>query len=232
MKQTVMTIEDNNEMAALISIFLRNEGFHTLDFGTAEEGLDYLKKNNVDIILVDINLPGMDGFMFISHARKLTSVPILIITARRSDTDAVAGLGFGADDFITKPFSSEVLVARIRAFLRRAEGLENNNEKIITFGPFEFFPDDFVLKKDGDPIPLSNLECRLLAYLINRAGKYAKPEVIHKDVWKNEFGDLTVVAVYIQRLRRKIEDDPSSPIYLKTSFGRGYGFCFPDAEKS
>lgn len=230
MKKIIMVIEDNIEMANLISIFLENESFHTVQFETAEKALDFLKNNTIDIILLDINLPGMDGFTFLNHARRITNVPVLIVTARRTETDVITGLGFGADDFVTKPFSSGILVARIRALLRRSDGLSGFNEKKIIFGPFVFLPDTFSLEKNGDQVPLSNRECKLFHYLVSNADKYMTPEVIYNDVWKNKFGDLTIVAVYIQRLRRKIEDIPSAPVYIRTLFGRGYGFHFPDQE--
>jgi len=225
-----MIVEDNREMSDLIVIFLEQEGFGTVVFDTAEKALEQFPQAHADLIILDINLPGMDGFEFLNIIRKQTQIPVLILTARTSDQDVITGLGYGADDFISKPFSSAIVIARVRALLRRSTGTAAPAQSTVhevRFGPFAFDSSSFILTKDGVQIPLSMRECRLLDYLIKTAGKNAPPETIYNDVWKNTYGDVTIVGVYIQRLRRKIETDPANPVYIQTAPGYGYSFHFP-----
>jgi two-component system response regulator RegX3 len=220
MKDRIAIIEDVAEMAELVRLYCEREGWETVVFETAEDALAGLAER-VNLVILDLNLPGMDGFAFLDKFRKTSTAPVLIVSARSADEDIITGLGYGADEFVTKPFSPRVLVARVRAMLRRGAGADAD---IQAFGPFTFDADACVLKKDGDRIPLSNKEFGVLAYLITQDGRPASPETIYREVWKNTYGDLTAVAVYIQRLRRKIEDDPAKPAYIETVPGMGYRF--------
>jgi DNA-binding response OmpR family regulator len=233
MKRTIMVVEDNIEMAELLSIFLGQEGFDTVCAGSAESALQYFSGQHIDLIVLDINLPGMDGFEFLGLLRKQSDVPVLILTARKTDQDVITGLGYGADDFISKPFSSAIVVARIRALLRRAAApvSAGASEHLTSFGPYIFDASTLTLTRESVPVPLSMRECRLLDYLIKNAGKSRTPETIYSDVWKNMYGDVTIIAVYIQRLRRKIEADPGNPRYIQTMPGYGYCFCLPDGKE-
>jgi two-component system response regulator RegX3 len=177
----------------------------------------------VSLVILDVNLPGMDGFAFLDRFRKTKSTPVLIVSARSADEDIITGLGYGADEFVTKPFSPRVLVARVRAMLRRSQGLADL-PAALAFGPFTFDRDACLLKKGDQRIPLSNKEFGVLDHLLAQEGRPSTPEAIYKGVWKNTYGDLTSVAVYIQRLRRKIEVDPSHPVYIETVPGMGYRF--------
>jgi DNA-binding response OmpR family regulator len=171
----------------------------------------------------------MDGFEFLNIIRKKSDMPVLILTARKTDQDVITGLGYGADDFISKPFSSGIVIARIRALLRRAgPSVSRDADHTATvFGPYAFDSATLTLMKAEVPVPLSMRECRLLDYLIKNTGKSRTPETIYNDVWKNLYGDVTIVAVYIQRLRRKLEDDPAAPVYIQTMPGYGYVFRLP-----
>lgn len=222
MKDRIAIIEDIGEMAELIRLYLENEGWETLRFETAEAALDALPGQRISLVILDVNLPGMDGFAFLDRFRKDQSTPVLIVSARSADEDIITGLGYGADEFVTKPFSPRVLVARVRAMLRRAQGLADSASDLIAFGPFTFDTEACLLKKDRERIPLSNKEFGVLRFLVEQEGKPATPDTIYRSVWKNEFGDLTAVAVYIQRLRRKIEADPAHPAYIETVPGMGY----------
>jgi Response regulators consisting of a CheY-like receiver domain and a winged-helix DNA-binding domain len=230
MKRSILIVEDNAEMSEIISMFLHKEGFDTVPFPSAEEAYDHLSQNKVDLIILDINLPGIDGYEFLMRIRKFISTPVLIVTARQSNHDVITGLGYGADDFVSKPFSSEILIARIRALIRRSEGQSADVEKTLSFGPYVFHPQTLELFKGDLQVSLSTRECRLLKYFIENAGKYMNPETIYENVWRNKYGDLTVVAVYVQKLRRKIEENPAEPAYIKTQFGMGYGFIMPDGK--
>jgi len=224
MQARALIVEDVKEMADLIGLFLGKEGMRAEARETAEEALACLRAGEFDIVILDVNLPGMDGFEFLTEARKLTDCPVLIVTARSADEDLVAGLGLGADEYMTKPFSPRVLVARVRALLRRARGAERAPSDVIAFGPYVLDRSAFVLRRGDAVVPLSVKEFAVLSYLAENAGIPQSPQAIYDAVWKSKYGDLTAVAVYIQRLRKKIEDDPAAPLYITTDYGRGYRF--------
>jgi two-component system response regulator RegX3 len=196
---------------------------------SAEDAFTVLAEWEPELLILDINLPGMDGFEFLQKFRRTQDTPVIIVSARDSDEDLITGLGGGADEFVTKPFSTKVLVARVRAVLRRERNLEEKaSANTFRFGPFTLDLDACLLKKEENGsfrrIPLSAKEFGCLACLIENTGKALAPETIYKSVWKNIYGDLTAVAVYIQHLRRKIEDDPANPVYIETIHGMGYRF--------
>jgi DNA-binding response OmpR family regulator len=225
MQAKVLVVEDVKEMSELIALFLTKEGMSVETCETAELALGLVEGEDFDLIVLDINLPGMDGLEFLSEARKLTSCPVLIVTARDSDEDLIAGLGQGADEYMSKPFSPKVLVARARALIRRSRGLaEKAAADLVAFGPYTLDRSAFTLKRGNELVPLSVKEFGLLAYLIESGDAPQSPEAIYDAVWKREYGDLTAVAVYIQRLRKKIEEDSANPVFIETVHGRGYRF--------
>jgi DNA-binding response OmpR family regulator len=224
MKAKVLIIEDIREMADLVALYLEKEGIETSVCESGEAAFELLKTSRFDLLLLDINLPGMDGFEFLQAFRKASSIPIIIVSARESDEDIIMGLGIGADEFVTKPFSPKVLAARVRAQLRRAGDSAIASRHLIRFGSFTLDVAGYVLKRDEKRISLSSKEFEVLHFLVSEAGNALTPERIYGNVWKNRYGDLTVVAVYIQRLRKKIEDDPANPYYIQTIHGMGYRF--------
>ena len=232
MKASVVIIEDIKEMSDLIQLYVKREGMDTTAFDNAEDALEYLKTTTPDLILLDINLPGMDGFEFLNIYHKQSDCPVLIVSARDSDEDIIMALGYGADEFVTKPFSPKVLMARIRALLRRKQsGSSSSSKNNIQFGPYTLNTESCLLKKGDERIHLSAKEFDILLYLINSKGKTSTPEEIYRKVWGSEFGDLTAVAVYVQRLRKKLEADPAAPHFIETVHGMGYRFV-PDEELS
>ena len=232
MKASVVIIEDIKEMSDLIQLYVKREGMDTAVFDNAEDALEYLKTATPDLILLDINLPGMDGFEFLNIYHKQSDCPVLIVSARDSDEDIIMALGYGADEFVTKPFSPKVLMARIRALLRRKQsGQISSSKNNIQFGPYTLNTESCLLKKGEERIHLSAKEFDILLYLINSKGKTSTPEEIYRKVWGSEFGDLTAVAVYVQRLRKKLEADPAAPHFIETVHGMGYRFV-PDEELS
>ena len=232
MKASVVIIEDIKEMSDLIQLYVKREGMDTAVFDNAEDALEYLKTTTPDLILLDINLPGMDGFEFLNIYHKQSDCPVLIVSARDSDEDIIMALGYGADEFVTKPFSPKVLMARIRALLRRKQsGQISSSKNNIQFGPYTLNTESCLLKKGEERIHLSAKEFDILLYLINSKGKTSTPEEIYRKVWGSEFGDLTAVAVYVQRLRKKLEADPAAPHFIETVHGMGYRFV-PDEEIS
>ncbi len=218
----VLIIEDEIELGELIQLFLKKDGIQSDLYPSAEEGLIILKKQVYDLIILDINLPGMDGFEFLQILRRNSAVGVIILSAREADEDIVLGLGLGADEFVTKPFAPKVLVARVRALLRRFKAQKGNVSGRIYFGPFEMDIGGYSVVKEGDRVPLSTKEFEVLRFLIENAGKVFTPPEIYQAVWKQEFGDVTSVAVYIQRLRKKLEPDPAAPELLITVRGKGY----------
>lgn len=227
-KSLVFVIEDEESISKLICLYLSKSDINTKAFYNAEDALKELENGiNPDLIILDLNLPGISGFEFLERIKKSSKIPnqnITILSARDADEDIIKGLDIGADEFITKPFSPSVLVARIKANLRR-NSLSIQTEDIITFGEYTILLNSCVLKKGSKKIPLSNKEYEVLEYLAKNPNTSLSPETIYSNVWKVEFGDITAVAVYIQRLRKKIEDNPNDCKYIKTDFGKGYIFC-------
>ncbi len=225
MKAEVLIVEDEIEIADLIKLYLVNEGFSVLLAETAEKGLELMAGRRIDLVVLDINLPGMDGFEFLQTIRKDHGVPVVIVSARQDDADMILGLGLGADDYVTKPFSPKVLAARVRANLRRymtPEEAGSAGRDVIRFAGYVLDREAYLLKKDGARVPLSPREFEVLLYLLDNAGNPRTPEEIYEAVWGGSFGDITTVAVHVQRLRRKIEKDPSSPGIIETVHSLGY----------
>jgi two-component system response regulator RegX3 len=224
MKGSVLIIEDVKDLSDLVKLYLQKEGLEIRIAETAEEGLSILEEWEPDLILLDLNLPGMDGFEFLSTYRKNRNTPVMIVSARTTDEDLISGFSTGADEFVTKPFSPRVLAARVRALLTRIKNSKETQNRVFQFGPYILDYDVCILKKDDGKIPLTVKEYEVLTYLTENPGRPLGPEQIYNAVWKNDYGDLTTIAVYIQRLRRKIEDDPGNPRYIETVHGRGYRF--------
>lgn len=223
----IYIIEDDEAISKLISIYLNKSEMETKIFSNAEDALESLSfSKNPDLILLDLNLPGMSGFDFLKKFReqKDQSIPIIIVSARDQDEDIIESLGLGADEFVTKPFSPSVLVAKVKANLRRQTIANAKAEESISFGDYTVLLNSCVLKKGNNKISLSTKEYEVLAFLLQNAGRTISPEEIYSAVWKVKFGDLTAVAVYIQRLRKKIEKDPTQCEYINTEFGKGYIF--------
>ena len=223
MKARILVIEDVKEMSDLIRLYLEKEGMETAACETGEEGLAAFAAGSFDLVVLDINLPGIDGFEFLQRLRKTSAVPVMIVSARDTDEDMILGLGIGADEFVTKPFSPRVLIARVRAMLRRQSDLRAG-ENCVRFGEYSLDLDGYLLKRGAEKVPLSTREFEVLAFLATHPGKAMNPETIYSEVWKNRYGDVTAVGVYIQRLRRKIEADPSNPVLIETVHGMGYRF--------
>ena len=227
MGNKILLIEDTTELAALITLYLNKEGMEIRPVESGEEALATLENFQPELVLLDLNLPGMGGFEFLQIFRKTSQVPVLIISARDSEEDIIQGLGEGADEYITKPFSPKVLVARVQAMLRRASSTSTDNppqEQSVQFGPYTLYFDRYLLTCNGERIPLSSKEFSILAHLVKNPGIPLTAQAIYHDVWGRAYGDISAVAVYVQRLRKKIEEDPSKPKYIENIHGLGYQF--------
>lgn len=224
----IYVIEDEESISKLITLYLTKEKMDSKAFFNAEDALIEIKSGKQpNLIILDLNLPGISGFDFLEELKKIFNkdLPsVMILSARDTDEDIIKGLSYGADEFVTKPFSPGVLMARIKANLRRQSFFLEKMESYIQFGPYTLLLGSCVLKKDGVKISLSTKEYEVLEYLVKNAGQVISPEKIYQSVWKVEYGDITAVAVYIQRLRKKIEDNPADCKYIKTDFGNGYIF--------
>jgi two-component system response regulator RegX3 len=226
MQGKILVIEDVKELADLVLLYLSKEGFEVRAVVSAEDGFAVMESWKPELIILDINLPGMDGLEFLQKFRRDNNTPVLIVSARDSDEDQISGLGIGADEYITKPFSPKVLVARVRAVFRRLRTYEalDFQENLFKSGSVILDYDAHLLKKNNEKIPLSVKEYACLAWLTQNPGKAMGVETIYNNVWKNSYGDLTTVAVYIQKKKKKIEDDPSNPVFIETVHGMGYRF--------
>lgn len=226
MNSKILVVEDVPEMAQLAAMYLTKSGMMVEAVGSAEEALEHVAKELPDLIILDLNLPGMSGFDFLKKFRDeySASLPVIIVSARDADEDIINGLGNGADEFVTKPYSPKVLVARVESIIRRQAKVTAAAEASYEFGPYTVLLNSCVLKKGPEKIPLSTKEYEVLEFLISHENETLGPERIYKEVWKAQYGDITAVAVYVQRLRKKIEADPSAPQFIKTVFGMGYRF--------
>lgn len=228
MQGHILIVEDDTELAKLMSMYLEKEGFTTCLCPTAEAGQGALEHSNdplapePDLILLDLNLPGLDGFEFLGWLRRTFTIPVLIQSAREADEDVVLGLGLGADEYISKPVSPKVLVARVRALLRRMR--QKDQESLFNFGPFQLDRRACRLLHEGKDQGLSAKEYEVLDWLINHPSTAHTPQALYKGVWAQEYGDLGTVGVYIQRLRKKLELDSTAPRWIKTVRGKGYLF--------
>jgi len=223
---SVLIVEDVPEMSELMKTYIELEGFSATEAHSAEEAESVLPSADWDLVVLDLNLPGMDGFEFLQRLRKSSTVPVMIVSARDEDEDVVMALGIGADEYLTKPFSPRTLAARARALIRRNKGYARREEgKVERFGLYELDLDSGVLMRGKDRVPLSAKEFSVLAYLVGAKGKPRSPEEIFEAVWDRKYGDVTAVGVYIQRLRRKIEENPAAPAHIITERGFGYRFC-------
>ena len=220
-RRKVLLIEDDERVSRMIEMTLSGEGFDVHRSGSGEDGLEALATSAFDVILLDLLLPGLDGFEVCREIRRTSQAPIIMVTARGDSHDVVAGLEAGADDYMTKPFVAKELSARIRALLRRAEGSPTPTQ--VTVGDLKIDPHAGVALRDDVPLPLTKTEFRLLCELAANPGRVVSREEMLDRVWGyGYFGDERLVDVHIARLRRKVEPDPSSPAVVVTVRGLGY----------
>jgi DNA-binding response OmpR family regulator len=223
MADKILIVEDDERIRSSMRLSLEEEGWSVEEAGSGEEALDRFSSTAADLVLVDLMLPGMDGFECCRALRRNAAVPIIMVTARNDTHDVVAGLEAGADDYVTKPFVPKELAARIRALLRRTR-TEETEVTSITFGDFELLPDEGVLRhRDGAEVHCTRTEFRLLCVLAESPNKVLSRETLLEKVWGYDyFGDSRLVDVHMRRLRTKVETDPAMPRHLQTVRGMGY----------
>jgi len=218
----ILTVEDDERIRTALRLALEDEGWEVDEAASGEEALVAFDRVPADVVLVDIMLPGIDGFDICRAIRKSSDVPIVMITARSDTHDVVAGLEAGADDYLTKPFAPKELSARIRALLRRARSTEDGGSEIV-FNDLQILPDEGVVRVSGIEAHLTKTEFRLLVELASTPGRIFSREVLLERVWGlGYFGDGRLVDVHVRRLRTKIEPDPANPRHVVTVRGLGY----------
>ncbi len=223
----ILVIEDEKPISDIIKFNLEKEGFEVVPVYDGIEGLSLATSVDFDLILLDIMLPGMDGFEICKKIRESSNVPIIMATAKSEEVDKVLGLEFGADDYITKPFSIRELTARIKANLRRnaMPNINNNNKNLIQSGNLTIDMLKYEATKDGEVLPLTVREFDLLKYLATQKGQVFSREKLLESVWGYEYyGDMRTVDVTVRRLREKLEDDSAKPEFIMTRRGVGYYF--------
>lgn len=233
----ILVVEDEKPIAQIIEFRLKREGFEVHTVCTGEEAVAFVRKSPPDLILLDIMLPGLDGFAACREIRRFTSVPIIMVTAKEAEGDKILGLELGADDYVTKPFSPRELIARVKAVLRRtsmsrsAEASKTPEPERIELGPFVIDNRTYEAMRNGEKLTLTVRELELLKYLMLHPGRVFTREQLLKEVWGYECPvDTRTVDVTIRRLREKIEDDPAAPRFIQTRRGVGYFFQNPAPE--
>jgi DNA-binding response OmpR family regulator len=217
-----LIVDDDRVLADILAYALRREGFQVLQAYDGPAGLQLWGEARPDLIILDINLPKLDGFSVCQRIRKEADTPIILLSVRCEDEDIIHGLELGADDYIAKPFSPNQLVARARAVLRRVQQPEVKESRQV--GELLFEPGHRTIRIGMEaPIQLTPLEGRLLDYLMANSGKELSFDAIIEHVWGPGGGDRDMLRQLVRRLRSKIEPDPTNPVYLKTMPGLGYG---------
>jgi len=221
----LLLIEDDDRIRLSLRLALEDEGYEVTEAGTAEEGLAAFAAHPAAAVLVDLMLPGMDGFDCIRQLRRASDVPVIVVSAREDTHDVVAALEAGADDYVVKPVAVKELSARLRALRRRVQGVAAPGTEALTvlrFGDLELRPEAGEVSKAGRPVQLTRTEFRLLCHLAEQAGRVLSRAQLLQEVWGYEFGDDRLVDVHVGRLRRKVEDDPGTPVHVVTVRGLGY----------
>ena len=220
----VLVVEDDATVAEVVELYLRRDGFAVEVARNGKVGLERALADPPDLVVLDLMLPGMDGMQICRRLRALAPVPVIMLTARGDESDRIAGLELGADDYLTKPFSPKELVARVRAVLRRtsAAGTAASVPPIHEDGDLRVDVAARVATIGGVPVALTAREFELLAFLLRHPNQAFSREELMGHVWGSRYGDTSTITVHIRRLREKIEADPSAPERIATVWGVGY----------
>ncbi len=227
MSYRILIAEDDNDIVEILRLYLENEGFELVISRDGEEALNNFESTSVDMALIDIMMPKLNGYELIKKMRDVSNIPIIVMSAKNMDSDKILGLTLGADDYLTKPFNPLEVVARIKSQLRRFYDLNTNvqeeSNNVITVGELVMDPSNLSVNKNGQEINLTPTEFKILALMMKTPGKiYTKMQIfenINGDYYES---DDNTLMVHISKIRDKIEDEPKSPKYLKTVRGLGY----------
>ncbi|MEJ8552798.1 response regulator transcription factor [Tepidibacter sp. Z1-5] len=220
----ILIVEDEEDIRNLLSVNLSNQGYNIIEASNGIEALELFYKNDIDLIIIDVMMPIMDGFKTVSKIRTTSKVPIIFLTARDDETDKILGFGLGADDYVVKPFSIVEVISRVQAHLRRyIEYGINNSNKVITNGSISIDTENYIARKNNIDIDLNPKELKILSLFMENVGRIYTKKQIYENVWEDIYhGDDNTIMVHISHIREKIEDDPKKPKYIKTIRGIGY----------
>ncbi len=224
---TILIADDEAELLEILRDYLEADGFQVLTAADGNEALALVAREQVDCVLLDVMMPGKNGFEVCRTIRQSSDLPILFLSARREDVDQIRGLGLGGDDYVTKPFSPPAVVARVKALLRRYRPAASREEgDLLTFGPLAIDAKGARVLLDGQEVQLAAREFELLCFLARHPGQVFSREQLYDRVW-GDYGDERTVTVHINRLREKIEPNPAEPQFIRTVRGLGYRFERP-----
>ena len=220
----ILIVEDNEELGALVKAFLVREGFTVTWKTTGEDGIAALKEEKFRIMLLDVMLPGFDGYETLRIIRKDLGLPVLMMSARNDDQSKILGLDVGADDYIEKPFSMPVLSSKIKAILRRNYDMQEEHKE-LSYKDIKVDLEDMTVRKGGKVIPVNGKELDILIYFLKNPDKVIHKEVLFNAVWGTDcISEMSTLTVYIRWPREKLEDDPKDPKYIHTVWRVGYKF--------
>lgn len=220
----ILICDDEKDIVSALEIYLSSDGYQIYKACNGEEALEMMKRYPIDLVLLDVMMPKMDGIQTITEIRKTSNVPVIFLTAKSEDTDMILGLNIGADDYITKPFNPVEVLARVKSNLRRYLTLGSQSKKdVYSMGGIELNPKAKEVTLDGDALSLTPTEFKILELLMEHPGEVISPKEIYTSVWQDDsFGTENIVAVHVRHLREKIEIDPANPRHLKVVWGQGY----------
>ena len=228
MEHTILVVEDETGIRKAICIYMKNQGYRVLDAANGKEGLELIEKEEIHLAIVDIMMPVMDGVTMVMKARETHDFPILFLSAKSEEVDKIHGLNIGADDYITKPFASTELIARVRAQLRRYEQIlalkkgQESKDSCYVVGDLELEPLTKEVRVAGKLVHLTPKEFKILELLMKNPGRVYSAQHIYELIWEEEAINTETIMVHIRKLREKIEADPKRPLYIKVVWGIGY----------
>lgn len=219
----ILVVEDQQEIRELIAKYLRNEGYEVVVAKQGFEALEAFENQNIHLILLDVMMPGIDGFQVLEEIRKVSEVPVIMLTARQEEVDRLKGFQLGVDDYVSKPFSPRELIKRIQVFLKRV--YHEGNEIVYQYQNIRLFSKSFTLMKDQDQIEITAAEYKVLAAFMKNKGQILSREQLIEQAFGEDYeGYDRNIDSFIKRIRQKIEDDPKNPKLLITKYGAGYIF--------
>ena len=221
----ILICDDERDIVTALKIYLSAEGYTIHTAANGQEALSIVREKPISLVLMDVMMPVMDGITALSKLREFSNIPVIMLTAKSEDADKVIGLGVGADDYMTKPFSPIELIARVKSQLRRYERLGGQTPKsgILSVGGIELDDEKKSVTVDGEPVRLTPIEYGILHLLMRAPGRVFASRKIYEEVWgESAFAGDGAVAVHVRHLREKIEIDPAHPRYIKVVWGQGY----------
>ena len=222
---TVLICDDDRDIRRALHIYLSGAGYQVIEAANGREVLEIVKRETVHLIILDIMMPELDGVSTLTMLREHSSIPVILLTAKSEDEDKIMGLELGADDYVTKPFNAQEVLARVKALLRRFMRMNTREERpsVLTLGGIELDDETKIVTVDGEEISITPKEYDILKFFLENPGKVFSSREIYRQVWQDKpMGAEGTVAVHIRHLREKLEINPAEPRYLKVVWGKGY----------